>query len=460
MLSLVILFVTGVLVMFTTFSKNHSLHKILSVLGVLASIGALFCDYDFSSVYSSFYSSNTMNLILTLLTLVVLLFIFLNERNENNAKQATINSMILFSSCGAVLLFGANNLLSIFLGIEILSIPLYVLASSNRNNRLSLEAGLKYFILGAFASAILVFGIALVYGSYGTFQLDTIRAIKTIDELVISSYYYVGMIMILAAMCFKMALAPFHFWSPDVYEGSPTLITTYMATVVKLSATMAMFIVLNGFFGSENAVWLKLVYVIAAISLVLSSTMGLVQHNVKRIMAYSSISHAAFILLAIAMHYETQNSFYLLIYAIVYVISSLLVFLILNNEESKNELHLDSLNGLAKKDKVLSIGLLIGILSMAGIPLTGGFVAKYNVLINIFSGSKVIFGLCLLASIVAIGYYLKIINRAFFFDPVKNQKRQSSNNVLKFSVAILSCFTILLGLFPNYIVKFLENLLS
>lgn len=180
--------------------------------------------------------------IVSVVALFLLLIIFVVHRKyEEDYDWSAVYSLMLFSTCGVILLFGQRNLLTLFLGIEIMSIPLYVLAASKRNQAVSLEAGLKYFILGSFASAFLLFGIALVYGSTSSFVLDEIMSVQENHADQLPAYFHVGYIFIIISILFKMAVAPFHFWSPDVYDGSPTVVTSFMTTIVKLGSSITMY---------------------------------------------------------------------------------------------------------------------------------------------------------------------------------------------------------------------------
>ena len=366
---------------------------------------------------------------------------------------------MLFSLCGAILMVGMTSLVTLFLGIEILSIPLYVLAASNKDNRFSLEAGLKYFILGSFSSAFLLFGIALIYGTFGEFTIDRIVEIQQTSGVLMPPYFHIGVLFIFVALFFKMALAPFHFWSPDVYEGSPTIITGFMSIVVKIATTIALLYLMVGFFGYQSNVWMLYTMIVVCISLIVSSILGLVQKNLKRLMAYSSISHAAFLVLGLMIASLGQNAAAVTFYLLAYTVASVLVFVILNNYSDQEELSFDTLNGLYRHSKLSALGFTIGLLSMAGIPLTGGFIAKWNVIskLLLLPDYKISFIFALIASAIGIAYYLKMINRVFLFEPNIESKFQASSSL---QITIIVCIVCLLGLglFPSEILLRIQGL--
>lgn len=451
MIAIIIVFVTGLLVMLSGLWKQRDISKPISLLGLGLAFVSILLKKEFALDFSQFYVWNPLAIMMTALSLFIAFFLILNydatSKPENNSS---VLSMLLFSFSGALLLFGYTHLLTLFLGLEILSIPLYVLAASDKNNRLSLEAGLKYFILGSFGSAFLLFGIALLYGTYGGFGIERVIQVQQMG-IAFPPYYYVGMLMVLVAIFFKMALAPFHFWSPDVYEGSPTIITGYMSTIVKIAASIAMYYLLNGFFAASAKSWLPIVIIISCLSFLISGLMGIVQHNVKRLLAYSSISHASFILLAILIALvEEKSKSTVTFYLYTYAISGLLVFTILNAIKSKDNLELDSLNGLVSHHKLAAIGLTIGLLSMAGIPLTGGFIAKWNVLSRIYPLNLFSFVMALLASALGIVYYLKTINRVCFYTQKdKTTSEWNSSWTLNLTIVICIILILVLGILPG-----------
>jgi len=439
--------------MFASLLPNKNLPKYLGVLGILTALITLHLRLGLGLDFPAFFSMFPLTRIMTVIALALLLIIFILQRNyEQDYDWSAVYSLMLFSTCGVILLLGQQNLLTLFLGIEIMSIPLYVLAASKRNQAASLEAGLKYFILGAFASAFLLFGIALVYGTTGSFVMDEIVTAQNIRGAQLPAYFHIGYIFIIIAILFKMAVAPFHFWSPDVYDGSPSAVTTFMTTVIKLGASITMYFVLVGYFRNQFDNYFKFLLPIVCVSLLLGAFLGLVQNNVKRMLAYSSISHIAFVLTGILLSIALEDASLFVFYLLTYTFSNLIVFSILDHIENGNSVFIDHLNGLGKTKPLLAVAFAIGILSMAGIPFTGGFIAKYRVLTGMYQINGWLFTIALLSSALAIGYYLKLLNRAFFYD--SNQENVADKNILLVTImVILSVIILVLGTLPELILQ-------
>lgn len=451
MLVIIVIFITGLLTMFASFFSQKSLVRYIGLVGVLIALATLYFKLGIGIQFSEFFFMNPLARMMTVVSLVILFFIFLlhGTYDESYDWSASL-SLMLFSTCGAILLFGYSNLLTLFLGIEIMSIPLYVLAASRRNNANSLEAGLKYFILGSFSSAFLLFGIALLFGTFGSFHIDRIIEMQKMIGSGFPHYFYVGLLFVIISLLFKMAIAPFHFWSPDVYDGSPTIVTAFMSTIAKIGATIAMYYLLAGFFAYQFEMYIVYIAPIVCLSLLIGSVMGLVQKNVKRMLAYSSINHVAFILISIILGIALQNPGIITFYLISYTTASLIAFLIINHLRKGKDVHLDHLNGLAKSQPMLSFALTIAVLSMAGIPFTGGFIAKFNVLSGLFIFNKWIFGFALFSSAIGIAYYLRLINRIYFYE--NSTENVAENNILLVvSTIILSLIILILGIIPTHI---------
>src|SRR4051812_43103527 len=259
-------------------------------------------------------------------------FILANDYFEEDTNVVDHFALVLFALVGALMLTSFRNMTTLFLGIEIMSIPLYVLAASRKEQLRSNEAGFKYLIMGSFASAFLLFGIALIYGASGSFDLGTIQRYVSENSGNLPLFFHVGVVMMLVAMCFKVSAAPFHFWTPDVYEGSPTLITALMSTVVKTAAFAAFMRLFMMGFANVSEIWTGILAVVVALSLIISNFSAAMQNSVKRMLAYSSISHAAFMLIVIVANVRSNMSVDALIYySLAYSIGSILAFGILYN---------------------------------------------------------------------------------------------------------------------------------
>jgi NADH-quinone oxidoreductase subunit N len=328
---------------------------------------------------------------------------------------------------------------------------MYVLAASNKKNILSNEAGFKYLIMGSFASGFLLFGIALLYGASGSFNLSDVQLALSTD--IVPKFAYAGIIMILIALAFKVSIAPFHFWTPDVYEGSPIVITALMSTIVKTSVFVAIMKLFLWYFYPAYNHYVEVISILILISLVISNFSALKQQNTKRLLAFSSISHASIMMLLIisdVRNSSTVNA--LLYYTFAYSIASITSFAVIHFVAQDKDEQINVLKGLMYKHPFLAISLMIALLSMAGIPITAGFFAKYYVLSQLMvSGYKWMIIVAILASILGIVYYLKMVLAMFENDKKsENIAIQLSRNewlVIVISVLLL----VVAGIYPDII---------
>ena len=294
----------------------------------------------------------------------------------------------------------------LFLGIEILSIPVYVLAGSRKQDVAGNEAAFKYFLLGAMASAILLFGMALIYGSTGTFDMNTILSPEAMTSPNI--LLQTGLVISLAALSFKISAVPFHFWAPDVYQGAPTPITAYMATIVKVASFAALLKFFQFFKPLMAQETMNGVFIVIFLTLALSNIIALAQHKVKRLLAFSSISHTGFMLMGIF-----GNADNLVYYSLVYGIASLVAFRVFQMMGDENGT-VSGFKGFMARNQLAAGSMILAMLSMAGIPPLSGFLAKYMMLATALSaGAAWLLVVGILASLLAIYYYFKIIIAMF-----------------------------------------------
>ncbi len=453
MIAFIVLFLTGLFSLFAAFAKKSQLVFAIVITGLLASIGLLV--YEWENPITDFhyqgllFTHDAIAFSVVALVLTTLVCIMAYDRYKSNVDHiGDYYGLILFSTCGALCLFSFTNLFMLFIGIEILSIPLYVLAGSKKNDLLSNEAALKYFLMGAFATGILLFGIALVYGSSGTFEISAIGGYASQSSLPVM--FYVGMIMMLCAMCFKVGAAPFHFWSPDVYTGSPTIITSFMATVVKLAAFGAFIRLFYQCFGLTYTYWGPTLAVIAALTMSIANVTAVAQNNFKRMLAYSSVSHVGYILLAL-ISIGQYSVFNLLFYLTSYGLGTLLIFTIFMKvkENTKSE-GFEAFNGLGKSNPLLALGMVVGIVSLAGIPPTSGFFGKYFLFAGVFKDYPWLVIIAVLNSAISIYYYFKIIIAMYFTAEENEEASKACLSPLNTGVVIFcSLGVLLLGLFSG-----------
>jgi NADH-quinone oxidoreductase subunit N len=359
-----------------------------------------------------------------------------------------VYSLMLFALAGAVVMTSFSNLVMLFIGIEILSISMYILAGSKKFDLASNEAAVKYFLTGSFATGFLLFGIALIYGSTGSFNLNDIASFTSLNVHSLSSYFRVGLILIMIGLSFKLAVAPFHFWAPDVYHGSPTLITAYMSTVVKIAGIAAFYRLFDICFSNISGLWVNTLLIFSVATILIGNLAGLYQNNMKRLLAYSSIAHAGYMIMGIVAINE-MSAGALLLYSASYSIVTIAAFgiIILVREVRHND-DIETFNGLARTNPYMAFTLTIAMLSLTGIPPLAGFTAKYYIFTTAMeNGYLWLVIVALLGSAVSTVYYFRPIIAMYLKEgdwpaiPVTTTYR-----IQLISITIL---TLLLGLIPS-----------
>jgi NADH-quinone oxidoreductase subunit N len=320
-------------------------------------------------------------------------------------------ALIAASGAGMVFIVSASSLMTMFLALEWFSIALYVLCALDTHRRESLEAGLKYLIIGSFGSGVLLFGCALVYGSTGELGFSAIREATGADD----PLFVTGMAMILAGLAFKVSAAPFHMWTPDVYQGAPTSVTAFMAGATKVAALVLTLRILVTAFPEQAEIWTVAVAVLAVASLAIGNLAAIAQRDVKRMLAYSSVSHAGFLLIAIAANSD-DGATSLLYYLIPYAAATVGAFAIVASRERElgRPVSVAALEGLGWERPFIGVGLWVFMLSLAGFPLTGGFLGKLFVFSAIYEAGwwwLVVLGV--LATALSLAYYLNIVRALY-----------------------------------------------
>jgi len=377
---------------------------------------------------------------------VVLFFWFILSMNyfKQHSGKTDLYALVVFSFCGAGLMAAFGNLAMLFLGVEILSIPVYVLAASKKTDLKSNESGFKYFIMGSVASAILLFGIAFIYGATGSFDLGTIASFYQGEEP--SLLFNLGSLFIFIGFLFKISAAPFHIWTPDVYQGAPTWVTAYMSTVVKGAAVVALFKLFEGPFVSFTQAHQNTLVILVIGTLILSNTAALLQKDTKRMLAYSSISHAAFLL---AMLIGQASLQLVLFYILSYSIASLLAFGVLKEVEITGE---EGIKGLYRRNPALAVAFTLALLSMAGIPPLGGFLAKYYVISQVLGANQITLVVVMIIT-SAIGAYYYLRSSLHVFENLPNAGRIVLSPAVKWTYVLLTALLILLTVAAGYMHK-------
>lgn len=423
---------------------------LLFILAGLAAAGVFaVLDWNTSqSYYSDMLRFDNFSLAFTLLLVIVTMLWMLTSQDyfSHTSNKVDRFALVLFSLAGAVVMVSFSNMAMLFLGIEILSISLYALAGSRKNRLSSNEASFKYFLMGSFASAFLLLGISLVYGTVGSFNLSEIGQRISEDSASLPTFFHAGVLLMLVGLTFKVSAVPFHFWAPDVYEGSPVPVTAFMATVVKVAA-IASFYKIFVLFEPVQSTWWTVVIAIVVLTLIVANVTAVFQTHVKRMLAYSSVSQAGYILLAFAVATSASRGtiFY---YLAGYCVSTLAAFAILQRVGEQEQL-----KGLFKRSPLLAVVMTVALLSLAGIPPLAGFFGKYFVFLLALNNGYT--GLVLLAvatSLIGAFYYLRVIITIFSSGADTAVSLSLSDRLF---LTILLFLVFLLGLFPEKLVTLL-----
>jgi NADH-quinone oxidoreductase subunit N len=452
MSALILISVLGVVLLYLGFGNNRRLLAPVSIAGLLGALALFVTGWHIENavVLKDLvrFDSYAMAFNRSLILVTVLLFLFgidyYARMKENVAEQY---ALMLFSLVGALLLTSFNNLLLLFLAIEILSIPLYVLAGGKRDSFRSGEAAFKYFLQGAFASGFLLLGITLIYGASASFDLPTVQAFAATAQG--NVLFLLGLFFTLAGLSFKVAAVPFHFWSPDVYEGAPTLVTAFMSTVVKM-ASFAAFYRFIEHMQLPGQVHTMLV-VMTVFTLFLGNIVALRQSQFKRLMAYSSIAHTGFLLLAFLGTSDRTAGvlhYYLTTYALATV--GLFVVLTLAKRAANGDENIHIFRGLFRSAPWLAIATMLLLLSLAGIPLTAGFIAKYRVFaLGISTGFVAVTAFAVVMALVGVYYYVTVIREAF--TPTADAPQLVVAPLNWLVISFCGVAVVLLGLLPGLI---------
>ncbi len=462
MLPIVLLSVLGIALLFLGFQKSRTLLLPAALLSLLLALAANFYDWNKAYLYfNSMLRTDNLTMVFTAIMLgSAFLVVALSSRflEDEDAQPAEYYGIMLFSLVGGIMMAGFENLIMLFVGVEILSVAMYVLTGSDKRNLRSNEAALKYFLMGAFATGIMLFGMALIYGSTGSFTLAGIAGYAANPQAGLSLLMYVGLLMLLIGLLFKVSAAPFHFWTPDVYDGAPTIFTAFMSTVVKTAGFAALFKLLSVSFSQVYGFWWVILAIITAITLIAGNITAVYQNSFKRMMAYSSISHAGYLLIGLAaLGAQTKQAivFYSLAYSVA-TISAFAVLLLVAQQRSTQTLSsegvvaesFDSFNGLARQNPLLGFAMTVSMLSLAGIPLTAGFWGKFYMFSTAAERGQIwLLVVAVLMSAVGIYYYFRVIIAMYFRDGAVEPIPVSP--VYRYVLVIATVLTLGLGVMPG-----------
>jgi NADH-quinone oxidoreductase subunit N len=459
MYPIVLLSVLGIVTLFLGFSKSKNILLPAVLLFLAIALAGNFLEWNKGPVLYFYDMFRVDNLTLAfngiiLASAFMIVAISGGFQDNAEAEPAEYYALMLFSLVGAIMMVGFEHLIMLFLGIEILSVALYVLTGSNKRNLRSNEAALKYFLMGSFATGIMLFGMTLVYGATGSFELSEIQAyVSTTQQATPSYILYAGLLLLLIGMLFKVSAAPFHFWTPDVYEGAPTIFTTFMSTIVKTAGFAALYRLLSHSFTGIYDFWWLVIALIAILTLMVGNIGATTQNSFKRMMAYSGISHAGYLLIALtALSKPTQNA--IVFYSMAYSLSTIAAFgvlMLVSREKTLDgqpDERYDAFNGLAQKNPLLAFVMTVAMLSLAGIPLTAGFWGKFFVFSSAAERGIIwVPAIAVLMSVVGIYYYFRVIIASYLKEGDLVEIRVAP--FYKVILIVATVLTIIFGLAPG-----------
>ncbi len=459
-----VLSVFGMMVLITDLfiGKNKSILVFMSLIGLLmAAISSLakfnLPVHSFNGAYVVDHLSVFFTFIFCISSaMAILLSVDFNKREE--IKVGEYYSLILFCTVGMIVLASSTDMIMIFLGIEIISISLYILAGVRRKDIKSNEAALKYFLLGAFATGFLLYGMALIYGATGTTKLAMISKVISEGRIISEPLMLMGVVLLIIGFSFKVAAVPFHMWAPDVYQGAPTPVTAFMAVGPKAASLAAFYRVMTEAMPELSYSWEILLCIVSVLSMFIGNLGAIMQTNIKRLIAFSSVSHVGYLLIAIIAKSSLSSSsliFYMLTYA--FMIFGVFGIVILLGKKGEENLELENYSGLAYKHPIIALTMTIFLLSLGGLPPLAGFVAKFYIFsAALKEGYLILVIIAVLNSAISFYYYLKVIVFMYMKEPVKPFNISLSPMTL-LVIAISVFGTIQLGIYPDPIISLAQS---
>ena len=456
-LSLTIMF----LLLFGVFKNNSSkLIYNLTTLSLIILFALLLNLYQVSdlSIFNNSYKVDSLATFMKLLTIGSGIFVMLTSSKYieiNNINKMEYPILILSSILGMMVMISSNDLIVFYMGLELQSLALYVLASFNRENLLSTESGLKYFVLSALSSGLLLYGCSLIYGFSGSTNFNIILDNSSSGQYGITF----GIVFILVGLAFKISAVPFHMWAPDVYQGSPTSVTTFFAVLPKIAALSVFIRFLYTPFAEMNDQWQMIIIFLSIASMIFGAVAAIGQKNLKRLIAYSSIGHMGYALtgLAAGTNQGIQGSIsYIAIYLVMNLAFFSCMFMLRRNNEYYESI--EDLSGLSKNHPFLSFSLLIILFSLAGIPPLAGFFAKFYVFMAVIEQKMYFLAIVgLLSTVIAAFYYLRII-KIIYFDKEKEKFETDHHFGLKLTLAVSTIFILAYFIYPSGLTEIVSKI--
>lgn len=368
-------------------------------------------------------------------------------------------ALLLFSTIGMMLMASGADLLNIYIGLEVMSISIYILTGFKRSKLISNEASLKYFLLGAFATGFLLYGISIIYGTTGTINLKQIACFLEGKGGALDPLLLMGMGLIIIGLGFKVASVPFHAWVPDVYEGAPTSITAFMSVGPKAAAFAAFLRIFMTAFGSTHYEWQKIIYILAVLTMTVGNVVAIAQTNIKRMLAYSSIAHAGYLLIALVAANNMGVSgtlFYILAYIFMNIGAFAIVIVL--SQKGDEFIQINDYAGLGYKRPLLAIAMTLFMFSMAGIPPMAGFVGKFYIFSAAMKSGYV--GLAVIGvinSVISVYYYLRITVIMYMKEPTRDFSPLTISPLIVAAIVISVVGTLQLGIFPSKVMEIVQH---
>ena len=459
MQAIVALTILAVLVMFFGVRKMKKVLLPLLFVGLIITMILNISQWNTSVHYFNemFIADNFSIAFSAILILIgILIFMFANIYYKGVERPLEdVYALILFALIGGIVMASFGNLILFFIGLETLSISFYVLAGSKKFDIASNEAAMKYFLTGSFATGFLLFGIALVYGASGSFNLEAINAYVVSCKGTVPMLFIAGMLLIFVGMSFKIAAVPFHFWSPDVYTGSPTLITAFMTTAGKVASVAAFYRLISIAFISLHTELVATLTVLSVATIIIGNLSAVYQDNLKRMFAYSGVAQSGYLLMAMIV-LGPKAAGILLFFVLSYVIATITAFAVLMLiREERGTFFIPAFRGLAKNNPVEAFAMAIAMMSLAGIPPLAGFMAKYNLFVLTAEGGYTwLVVVAVIGSMISIYFYFKPILASYFAEGEPQHKIESSLN-FKINILICTILMIVLGFMPQLIINLL-----
>lgn len=453
MTTLIIVAVLGLIAMVSDILGFRKHIFLISLVGLFVALGFAYQESletitHFGMLRFDRYAAAFSGLIIAL---VMIWMVISKDQYNHEFNISDHYALVLFCTVGGIAMVSFWNLTMLFIGIEIISIPMYILAGSRKQDLSSNEASLKYFMMGAFTTGILLFGITLVYGATKTFHLPAIANYVAENDGEVQTIFYSGIVLIMIALCFKVSAVPFHFWAPDVYQGAPTIITSFMATVIKTAAFGAFFRLFYIAFADSAEYWTYILAVISAATILVGNILAVAQNNVKRMLAYSGVAQAGYLLMAVLVVNRASMDallFYLASYAIATLAAFAVLYLV---SKSRNDESFDAFNSLGKTDPLLGLVMTIAMLSLAGIPPAVGFFAKFYLFASVLeAGYTWLVLVAVVGSLISVYYYFRLI--IAIYGKEAEVSKVKMNFLVSTILVVMMSLIVILGVAPNLFV--------